>query len=63
LLLSDLHQESCLPPHLWDGEPDPDMVRLHLVGLENQALKPLQYCLSNSFSFGGNNVSLLIGHP
>jgi len=63
LLLSDLHQESRLPPHLWDGEPDPDMVRLHLVGLENQALKPLQYCLSNSFSFGGNNVSLLIGHP
>ncbi|OAH97459.1 beta-ketoacyl-ACP synthase [Methylomonas methanica] len=63
LLLSDLHQESRLPPHLWDGEPDPDMVRLNLVGLENQSLKPLQYCLSNSFSFGGNNVSLLIGHP
>ncbi len=63
LLLSDLHQESRLPPHLWDGEPDPDMVRLNLVGLENQLPKPLQYCLSNSFSFGGNNVSLLIGHP
>jgi 3-oxoacyl-[acyl-carrier-protein] synthase-1 len=63
LLLSDLHQETRLPPHLWDGEPDPDMVRLNLVGLENQSPKPLQYCLSNSFSFGGNNVSLLIGHP
>lgn len=62
LLLSDLHQKSCLPPHLWDGEPDPDMVRLNLVGLESRGLKPLQYCLSNSFSFGGNNVSLLIGH-
>ncbi|PKD40870.1 beta-ketoacyl-[acyl-carrier-protein] synthase II [Methylomonas sp. Kb3] len=63
LLLSDLHQERCLPAHLWDGEPDPDMTRLNLVGLENQQPKPLQYCLSNSFSFGGNNVSLLIGHP
>jgi len=63
LLLSDLHQERCLPAHLWDGEPDPDMTRLNLVGLENKQPKPLQYCLSNSFSFGGNNVSLLIGHP
>jgi 3-oxoacyl-[acyl-carrier-protein] synthase-1 len=63
LLLSDLNQESRLPPHVWDGESDPDVLRLRLVGLENQALKPLQYCLSNSFSFGGNNVSLLIGHP
>ncbi|WP_415880790.1 beta-ketoacyl-ACP synthase [Methylomonas sp. TEB] len=63
LLLSDLHQERRLPAHLWDGEPDPDMTRLNLVGLENQQPKPLQYCLSNSFSFGGNNVSLLIGHP
>ncbi len=63
LLLSDLHQERRLPVHLWDGEPDPDMTRLNLVGLENQQPKPLQYCLSNSFSFGGNNVSLLIGHP
>jgi 3-oxoacyl-[acyl-carrier-protein] synthase-1 len=63
LLLSDLHHDNRLPPHLWDGEADPDMVRLNLVGLENQRPKPLQYCLSNSFSFGGNNVSLLIGHP
>lgn len=63
LLLSDLNPANRLPPHLWDGEPDPDMVRLNLVGLENQGPKPLQYCLSNSFSFGGNNVSLLIGHP
>ncbi|MBD9356325.1 beta-ketoacyl-[acyl-carrier-protein] synthase family protein [Methylomonas albis] len=63
LLLSDLNPANRLPPHQWDGEPDPDMVRLNLVGLENQGPKPLQYCLSNSFSFGGNNVSLLIGHP
>jgi 3-oxoacyl-[acyl-carrier-protein] synthase I len=63
LLLSDLNPANRLPLHQWDGEPDPDMVRLNLVGLENQRPKPLQYCLSNSFSFGGNNVSLLIGHP
>lgn len=31
--------------------------------LESHAVKSLQYCFSNSFAFGGNNVSLLIGHP
>lgn len=31
--------------------------------LESHGLNSLQYCLSNSFAFGGNNVSLLIGHP
>lgn len=31
--------------------------------LESHGLNSLQYCLSNSFAFGGNNVCLLIGHP
>ncbi|MDO9235798.1 MAG: beta-ketoacyl synthase N-terminal-like domain-containing protein, partial [Aquabacterium sp.] len=62
LLLSGLNRENRLPPHLWDGEADPDLAQLGLVTLENQGLKPLQYCLSNSFAFGGNNVSLLIGY-
>jgi 3-oxoacyl-[acyl-carrier-protein] synthase I len=63
LLLSDLNNEKRLPPHLWDGEVDPEMPRLGFVPLENPGPNSLQYCLSNSFSFGGNNVSLLIGHP
>jgi 3-oxoacyl-[acyl-carrier-protein] synthase-1 len=62
LLLSGLNRENRLPPHLWDGEADPELAQLGLVTLENQGLKPLQYCLSNSFAFGGNNVSLLIGY-
>ncbi len=63
LLLSNLNREKRLPPHLWDGEADPKMPKLGFVALESHALKPLQYCLSNSFAFGGNNVSLLIGYP
>jgi 3-oxoacyl-[acyl-carrier-protein] synthase-1 len=63
LILSGLNRENRLPPHLWDGEADPEMVRLGFVRLEQHGLKPLQYCLSNSFAFGGNNVSLLLGHP
>ena len=61
LLLSSLNQENRLPQHLWDGESDPDMLRLGFVALDSYGLNPLQYCLSNSFAFGGNNVSLLLG--
>jgi len=62
LLLSSLNKENRLPPHLWDGDADPELVRLGFVTLENHGLNPLQYCLSNSFAFGGNNVSLLLGN-
>ncbi|MGR8930287.1 MAG: beta-ketoacyl-ACP synthase [Gammaproteobacteria bacterium] len=61
LLLSETNNENCLPPHLWDGEADPELPGLNFVTLENSRIERLQYCLSNSFSFGGNNVSLLIG--
>lgn len=63
LLLTDMNGAQGLPPQVWDGETDPDLAPLALVRLENRAPKPLQYCVSNSFSFGGNNVSLVIGHP
>ncbi len=61
LLLSHFNPEHGLPPHVWDGQLDPELPSLGLVGLENHRPKRLQYCLSNSFSFGGNNVSLLLG--
>lgn len=61
LLLSDSNGQKRLPPHLWDDEADPELPSLAFVTLENQRIERLQYCLSNSFSFGGNNVSLLIG--
>ena len=61
LLLSDFNREQDLPPHVWDHQSDPELPGLGLVGLENHRPKRLQYCLSNSFSFGGNNVSLLLG--
>jgi 3-oxoacyl-[acyl-carrier-protein] synthase-1 len=63
LLLSGLNPEWRLPPQCWDGVRDPDLPALNWVGLENRYSKPLQYCISNSFAFGGNNVCLAIGHP
>ncbi|WP_282397942.1 beta-ketoacyl-[acyl-carrier-protein] synthase family protein [Pseudomonas sp. PS01298] len=47
-----------LPPHVWDGQADPALPALHWVQpgarLEKRCL------MSNSFAFGGNNVSLII---
>ncbi|MDD5037116.1 MAG: beta-ketoacyl-ACP synthase [Methylococcaceae bacterium] len=63
LILSEFNRERRLPPHLWDGVADPGLPALAFVKLENVSAKPLQYCFSNSFAFGGNNVSLVIGHP
>ena len=48
-----------LPLHLWDGERDPDLPPLKFV--ENGAQKALvRRAMSNSFAFGGNNISLVM---
>jgi 3-oxoacyl-[acyl-carrier-protein] synthase-1 len=49
-----------LPPHLWDGIPDPDLPSLNLVASHNHAPSP-RYALSTSFAFGGNNTALILG--
>ena len=50
-----------LPLHLWDAVQDPAMPVLNWVTDDSQIQSKLQHCLSNSFAFGGNNVSLIIG--
>ncbi len=51
-----------LPPHLWDGCADPLLPRLALVrpGMPLPE-RPNLAMLSNSFGFGGSNVSLILG--
>ncbi|WP_348749172.1 beta-ketoacyl-[acyl-carrier-protein] synthase family protein [Pseudomonas rhodesiae] len=48
-----------VPPHVWDGEADPALPALQWA----RAGEPLKNTrlMSNSFAFGGNNVSLIIG--
>lgn len=52
-------------PHYWDGEADPDIASLSLVSMPghdpslNQTLPKI--CMSNSFAFGGNNTSVVLG--
>ncbi len=47
------------PPHLWDSVNDPDLGKIRIAGREDVLSSPV--CMSNSFAFGGNNVSLLFG--
>ena len=53
---------NALAPHVWDGQADPTLPALNWV-TPGQTLAPTQhrYLMSNSFAFGGNNVSLIIG--
>jgi 3-oxoacyl-[acyl-carrier-protein] synthase I len=50
-----------LPPHWWDGEPDPALPALALVPADYSLGRPPRYALSNSFGFGGSNAALLLG--
>ncbi|RJX30789.1 MAG: beta-ketoacyl-[acyl-carrier-protein] synthase family protein [Oxalobacter sp.] len=55
-------QQGRIPPHIWDGEPDPDLPRLNLAGQGLPFAKTTgRVCMSNSFAFGGSNASLVIG--
>jgi 3-oxoacyl-[acyl-carrier-protein] synthase-1 len=49
-----------LPVHVWDHEADDSLPRLHLV-VQGESAEKLNVCMSNSFAFGGCNVSLIIG--
>ncbi len=53
-----------LPAQAWDGEYDDELPLLNIIGKENNRLSPrsggLRYCMSNSFGFGGANVSLIL---
>ncbi|MDU0353049.1 hypothetical protein RS130_03065 [Paraglaciecola aquimarina] len=54
-------QHKKLPVHLWDAVEDPALPQLNWVTTENHQVDSVSLCLSNSFAFGGNNVSLVIG--
>ena len=62
LTLSEHNPEQLLPPHRWDGEHDTDLPQLNLtaVGTKVVASRPRRM-MSNSFAFGGNNISLILG--
>lgn len=62
LSLSADNPQHALPPHVWDGQADPELPPLKWVTASERlsSIAP-RYLMSNSFAFGGNNVSLIIG--
>ena len=49
-----------LPPQLWDGEKDEGLESLNFVE-KDKKYNDIRICMSNTFGFGGCNVSLIIG--
>jgi 3-oxoacyl-[acyl-carrier-protein] synthase-1 len=59
LLLDQSNSRRQLPRHLWDGEADPAIDSIGLTGADASWDRGL--FMSNSFAFGGSNVSVVIG--
>ena len=53
-----------LPPHLWDGAADPELLSDNLVNVGDKlgSTKDAMF-LSNAVAFGGNNMALILGRP
>jgi len=49
-----------LPPHVFDGERDPDLPMIRLAELQEKAGKPIDHILSASYAFGGSNVAVVM---
>lgn len=61
LLLSAKDHQAWLPAHHWDGVYDEALPKLNFVSDKHQCERTPRYILSNSFAFGGNNISLILG--
>ncbi|PID62910.1 MAG: beta-ketoacyl-[acyl-carrier-protein] synthase II [Gammaproteobacteria bacterium] len=54
-----LPAQLALPPHIFDGQYDSEILPLHLV--ERGQRGRLDTVLSNSFAFGGSNATVIVG--
>ncbi|CBL46059.1 Predicted 3-oxoacyl-(Acyl-carrier-protein) synthase [gamma proteobacterium HdN1] len=61
LTLSNTNKTHALPPHQYSGIFDQTLPPIALVRQNERLPRPIQYTMSNSFAFGGNNVSLIFG--
>ncbi len=53
-------EDGWLPVHVWDGVRDPQLPEINLVSSTSRSTVGPSRVLSNSFAFGGNNISLLL---
>jgi 3-oxoacyl-[acyl-carrier-protein] synthase-1 len=59
MLLTD-NAHGALIPNINDDEPDTDLPPLNLVKKGDSLGHPINLCQSNSFAFGGNNLSIVL---
>jgi 3-oxoacyl-[acyl-carrier-protein] synthase-1 len=50
--------DGLLPPHVWDGEADPELPALRVAAKGERLASRM--VMSNSFAFGGSNASLIL---
>lgn len=61
LLLTNNDPSGRLIPNINDDQIDPTLPNLHWLKVDETLGRPIKLCQSNSFAFGGSNVSLLVG--
>jgi len=63
-LSHSLNPEGRLIPHVWDGQADPALPRLDFSTPAHRYPRgKTRVAMSNSFAFGGSNVSLIFSNP
>ncbi|MDD1620292.1 MAG: beta-ketoacyl-[acyl-carrier-protein] synthase family protein [Methylococcaceae bacterium] len=60
LLLNSRDPRGTLIPHVNDDETDDSLPAINLIAKGQQLGRPIVTCQSNSFAFGGNNISIVI---
>lgn len=58
LLSEEYNPQRLLPPQLWDGCYDPNLLPINLIDQIRVWEQP--YFMSNNFAFGGSNISLIL---
>ena len=61
LLLSELNRNKLLPPHVSDNPVDPELAPIRLTKSGQSLAGSSPRIMSNSFAFGGSNVSVILG--
>lgn len=62
LMLEPSYATGTVPPHLWDGDADPEIPSLNFASAAHRIGRPERCAaLSNSFAFGGSNAAVILG--
>ena len=55
-------QNTNLPPHIYDGEYDESLSKIHLVEKEYRNIYKIKNSSSINFAFGGDNSAIAVGY-